>query len=540
MAKKQTKKKDKIAELEAKLTKLGDEGIQGEDKVDILNKLARSFFNSEPERGLEYTKLALNLSKKLGYEKGIAQSWLNFGVYHQTTSNFDKALENTQKSLELFEKIGDKDGIGNCYSTLGVVSKNRSELGSALEYHLKALEIREELADKGGLATTYLNIGVVYFVMQDANKALEYFLDSQKIFEEVNDKHNLATSYVNAGCAYETLGKLNKSLACHLKALEISEEIGNKNAAALSYYNTGWIYMEQGALDKAFEYQKKGLELFESIGDKRMVAVCYSGIGRIRMDQKRYDEALEYLQKGVELAKKVGAKDPELPCLQLLAELNEVQEDYEKALATYKEYQGLKETLFSEESTDKINQLKMQFETEKKAKEAEIFRLKNEELETMVAERTAKLEKELADRKRIEEELKDKLTLIEEQRAAILELSTPVIKIWEGVLVIPLIGVLDSKRSLHLTEELLTSITETQSKMTIIDITGVPTVDSAVANHLLKTVESVKLLGTECVITGIRPEVAQTIIHLGIDITQLQTRATLADGLEWAFRRIGV
>jgi rsbT co-antagonist protein RsbR len=135
------------------------------------------------------------------------------------------------------------------------------------------------------------------------------------------------------------------------------------------------------------------------------------------------------------------------------------------------------------------------------------------------------------------EDLQEKLSLIEQQRQAIEELSTPIIKIWDQVLVLPLIGALDTRRSQKLTENLLTEIAGTQSKVAILDITGVPTVDSAVANHLLKTVASVKLLGAECVITGIRPEVAQTIVHLGVDLTEVETLSNLAEGLKWAFIR---
>lgn len=120
------------------------------------------------------------------------------------------------------------------------------------------------------------------------------------------------------------------------------------------------------------------------------------------------------------------------------------------------------------------------------------------------------------------------------------ELSTPIIRIWDRVLVLPLIGTVDTRRSTELTESLLTTIATTQSKIAILDITGVPTVDSAVANHLLKTVASVKLLGAECVITGIKPEVAQTIVHLGVDLSGVETLSNLAEGLKWAFRKLGV
>lgn len=145
---------------------------------------------------------------------------------------------------------------------------------------------------------------------------------------------------------------------------------------------------------------------------------------------------------------------------------------------------------------------------------------------------------ERAENERKQTELEEKLNTIRKQQEAILELSTPNIKVWEGVLVIPIIGTLDTRRSQLLTEELLTKLEATQSKVAIIDITGVPTVDSAVANHLLKTVSAVQLLGAECVITGIRPEVAQTIVHLGVDLSGVQTLSNLAEGLKWALKRL--
>jgi rsbT co-antagonist protein RsbR len=131
-------------------------------------------------------------------------------------------------------------------------------------------------------------------------------------------------------------------------------------------------------------------------------------------------------------------------------------------------------------------------------------------------------------------ELERNLDTILKQRQAIEELSTPIIKIWERVLVLPLIGSLDTRRSQNLTDALLTTIAATQTKVAILDITGVAGVDSAVANHLLKTVSSVKLLGAQCVITGIRPEVAQTIVHLGVELTDVRTLSDLAAGLKWA------
>ncbi|PYE53816.1 STAS domain-containing protein [Deinococcus yavapaiensis] len=130
-------------------------------------------------------------------------------------------------------------------------------------------------------------------------------------------------------------------------------------------------------------------------------------------------------------------------------------------------------------------------------------------------------------------------TIIERQRQEMLELSTPVVKVWEGVVALPLIGTLDSERTQIVMETLLTRIVETSATIAIIDITGVPTVDTLVAQHLLRTVAAAQLMGTECIISGIRPQIAQTIVHLGIDLSGVLTKASLADAIQVAMERSG-
>lgn len=129
--------------------------------------------------------------------------------------------------------------------------------------------------------------------------------------------------------------------------------------------------------------------------------------------------------------------------------------------------------------------------------------------------------------------------IIKRQQEELLELSTPVIKLWEGVLAVPMIGTLDSNRTQIVMETLLQKIAETESGLAIIDITGVPTVDTLVAQHLLKTVSAIRLMGADCIISGIRPQIAQTIVHLGIDLQGITTKATLADALSVALQKTG-
>jgi rsbT co-antagonist protein RsbR len=130
--------------------------------------------------------------------------------------------------------------------------------------------------------------------------------------------------------------------------------------------------------------------------------------------------------------------------------------------------------------------------------------------------------------------------IIARQQQELLELSTPVVSLWHGVLALPLIGTLDSARTQVVMESLLQAIVETGSQIAIIDITGVPVVDTLVAQHLLKTVAAARLMGADCIISGIRPQIAQTIVHLGVEINDVVTKATLADAFALALSRLNL
>lgn len=155
-------------------------------------------------------------------------------------------------------------------------------------------------------------------------------------------------------------------------------------------------------------------------------------------------------------------------------------------------------------------------------------------MELRVQERTSDLEKlnetlraEIEERKRAEE-------IISRQAQEILEVSTPVIQIWDGIVTVPLIGTLDSRRTQQLMEQLLQKIVETGSQVALIDVTGVPTIDTKTAQYLIETISAVRLLGAEVVLTGIRPEIARTLVQLGTDLSNVNTRSSFSAGLLFA------
>lgn len=135
---------------------------------------------------------------------------------------------------------------------------------------------------------------------------------------------------------------------------------------------------------------------------------------------------------------------------------------------------------------------------------------------------------------------KSREEVIRRQQEELLELSTPVVKLWEGILALPLIGTLDSARTQVVMESMLDAIVKSNSRIAIIDITGVPTVDTVVAQHLLKTVTAARLMGADCIISGVRPQIAQTIVHLGINLLDVTTKATLSAAFMLALQRLGI
>ena len=135
---------------------------------------------------------------------------------------------------------------------------------------------------------------------------------------------------------------------------------------------------------------------------------------------------------------------------------------------------------------------------------------------------------------------KSREEVIVRQQREIAELSTPVVKLWDGILALPLIGTLDSQRTQVVMENMLQTIVEQAAEIAIIDITGVPTVDTLTAQHLLKTVAAARLMGADCIISGIRPQIAQTMVHLGVDLSGVTTKATLAGAFQLALQRIGL
>ena len=312
--------------------------VSGKERVDILNQLAKRYYVLSPEKVIKYGQQALELSQKFDYSRGRAQALKIIGAGNYYLSNYDKSLEYYLNSLKIMEDIGDKEGISTILNNIGIIYWKLSNYDKALEIYTESSKIMNELDNSEGIAKTLNNIGLIYMTLENYDKALENFLKSLKIMKEIGNKNNIAYCLNNIGIIYWYLENYNKSLEYYLESLKINEEINNKYGIAASLKNIGGTYLKL----------------------------------------KNYDKSLVYLKKGLKLAKEIEAKDLIQNIYATLTDFYSVKANHQEALEYYKLYSGMKDSIFTKESSEKIAEMQTKYETEKKEKENEILRKNNE------------------------------------------------------------------------------------------------------------------------------------------------------------------
>ena len=392
--------------------------LSGIERVGALNDLAKEYSNLSPEETMNYGTEALELSQKLEYNKGEALSLNSIGIGNLFLGNYQKSIEYFKKSLKLFEEIEDKEGIASSLNKTGLFYYHLSDYSKALEYYKKSLKISNEIADQKAIAMTLNNIGVIYGIVSNYDKSLEYYLQSLKIYEEIGDRRGVASILGNIGIVYGYLINYDKALEHYHKSLKIYKEIGNRTGIANSLNNMGMIYSNLENYDKALEYYLKSLAIKEEIGDKKGIANSLNNIGNIYENLNDYDKsieyflksfmiqkeigdkwgiantsndigniyiklqdfskALEYLKEGLKIAQEIKANGLIKDNYKAFSELYSVTDNYKKAFEYYQLYSEVRDSIFSEQSSEKVAEMQTKYETEKKEKENELLQRDNE------------------------------------------------------------------------------------------------------------------------------------------------------------------
>jgi len=356
----------------------------GSEIVTVLNKLSLACLHSDSGRSEACAQEAYDLAEEQGILSEQARSFNTLGTIYLEAGNFVEAMSYSRKSMEIYEELEDKNGIASVLSVIARVYLSQGIFDKALEhYHMSLRKIQECGASKEEIATRHMNIGVCYNSLHRLNLALSSYEYALKIMEESGNRKKLAYLYNNIGTIYGEKEELDKAQEYFHKALDIRQDLGDKPGIASTLGNQGILHEIHGENESALKCFIRGLELYEEIGNSRGIAHTCGWIGDIYVTLGHLDEAESYIIRGLSITRKLKLKDWEIFCLEKITNLYEVKGDLQKALQHSRELKTCMEEHLNEKSMDKIAGLQVQFETEKKEKEAEIYRLKNVELSKM-------------------------------------------------------------------------------------------------------------------------------------------------------------
>jgi len=359
--------------------------MEDTNKVKLLTDLSFTYNSIDPDEGLKFGKMGLELAGKLNWKKGMANANRTIGVnYAYGKSDYQRSLEYYLKGLELFEEVGDKLGTARILSNIGVVYWYQSDYPKALKYYFDALKIDEETGNKDGMAGTLGNIGIVYNSQENYPKALEYMLKANAIDEAAGNKSGIASNLGNIGELYRRLSDLDKALEYDLKALHLYEELGNKNGIARNLGNIGAIYTEKKNYSDALGYYEKALKISEELGLKIGVAMNLGNIGSTYLEMARdssdhhigrnipvnrklsLQQARRYTDSAIVIFTEIGDLNTLFSNYERLSEIQSLLGDHQSALVSYKNYTLFKDSVFNVEKDKKLTETAMQYEFDRK------------------------------------------------------------------------------------------------------------------------------------------------------------------------------
>ncbi len=371
---------EEIRALEKTLEKLRSEPPDS-NLVSVLNKLAYALMHTDPRKAEDFALEAMDLAQKQGLHIEHAKACTTLGTTNYEVGNFAEAMSYCRMAMDIYDELGDKSGMAKVHTTIALTYRSQGIIDSALEHHHESLRIKQEYgAVKDELANSHFNIGACYSSLLRLDQAQSFYEEALKIWEKSDNLMQLSYLYNNLGCLYGRKEELDKAREYFQKALEIRIDFGDKKGIASTLGNMGSLYKDYGDNASALDFFIRSLELFEELGNGRGISLTSSCVGGIYTAQGRLDEAEELISKGLEISRELTFKDREIHCLESIIDLYKAKGDLEKALMYSRELKTCVEKHLNEMSMEKIAGLQVQFETEKKEKEAEIYRLKNVEL----------------------------------------------------------------------------------------------------------------------------------------------------------------
>jgi len=347
--------------------KLNSPSLYDTTAANILSKLSAAYWDSNPDKAMDYANQCLALSEQIGYKKGVGHAYNNMGWVSGQKGDYLPALEFHKKALKTWEEIGYKKGMATSYNNMGVIYDYQGNYPEALKNYFACLKSMEEIGNKRGIAVSYTNIGNIYSSQGNHPEALKNYFASLKLSEETGDKDRMVSAYTNIGGEYcDHLLNYSEALKYFFMSLKLAEEIGDKNGMATLFSCIGNAYAARGNDTEALKYFFASLKEKEELGNKEGIAYSCFHIGNSYAKQKKYGDAYEYLNKGLSLAKQIGSLEWTKLIYASLATLDSAQGNFRQAFANYKLYITTRDSLVNNENTEKTVALQLNYDFSKK------------------------------------------------------------------------------------------------------------------------------------------------------------------------------
>ncbi len=337
------------------------------DKCDLFINLSKSYYlSSNPTKVLEYAKKGFDLSFKINYKKGLAESKRFEAIAYLVMGSLADAENTFNVSLKHYEDLKDLLGMLACLSNLGTVNTIQNNYASALKYYQKAIKVCLESKNDKYIGVIYNNIGVIYSELKNYDLALEYFENSLKSQIKIDNKEGIASGFANIANVNFEKNEYEKALNFYEKSLDKYLEINHKSGIAQQYGNIASVDVKQKRYSQANINLTKALAINQEIKNKKGIAVNLQGLGNYYYEIKNYNEASKYSKKSNVLADEIGTKDVQKQTYDDLSKIYEKLGNADSSYFFYKKYIEIKDIIDNENTKKQISRLEVQYEFDTK------------------------------------------------------------------------------------------------------------------------------------------------------------------------------
>lgn len=352
--------------LEQNLKNLSEHPAEDIYRVNILLQLGATYFGVDTKKLSETAKEAFELSKKLNFKKGMAESLKLQGAANISLGNYKTAESYFSESLKIFQSINYAPGIIICYSNLGSTKLYQNLYPEALRFYQISIRYAEKLKDFKNSAFAYGNMGIIYSELKNYNLALSHFNQALQNHIKSKNENGIASIYSNIGTVYLNQNNYSAAHQYYQLAIEKNQEIGNQLGIAREYGNIASLYMKENNYEKAFKNIESALKINQELKNNKGIAINFQGLGEYYLHENQLEKSKNYLSKALKIASEIGTKDIEKATVKNLSELYDRKKNPDSAYYYYKKYVDINEEINNENIKKQISRLEIQYEFDAK------------------------------------------------------------------------------------------------------------------------------------------------------------------------------